>query len=270
MTSPQTRTPRLYGRILRTDRLSPETVDALYALFCRYYEAVSREKFLSDMGEKSHIIVMWDQATHEVKGLCTLLVWAETIQGRRCRIVYTGDTVVDQAYWGQRELQRLFTQFLLRVRLRYPFEGVYWFLISKGYRTYLQLTNNFFDFYPRYDRPTPPREAELLDRLARRKFPDEYVPAKGLVIYREQGGQVREGIAEITPDMLRNPHIRFFAERNPGYHLGHELVCVGELTFRVIAWSLLKVVLTRLGLRRRSAPEHQQTPARQPGEVSVG
>jgi hypothetical protein len=41
---------------------------------------------------------------------------------------------------------------------------------------------------------------------------------------------LRSGVAEITEQRLRDPHVRFFAERNPGHASGDELCCIAPLT----------------------------------------
>jgi hypothetical protein len=37
-------------------------------------------------------------------------------------------------------------------------------------------------------------------------------------------------MADITPDRLRDPHVQFFARRNPRHALGDELCCIAPLT----------------------------------------
>ena len=55
---------------------------------------------------------------------------------------------------------------LLDARPRAEF---YWFLISKGYKTYRFLPLFFREFYPRHDAPTPAWAKEILDALGRHK-----------------------------------------------------------------------------------------------------
>ena len=62
---------------------------------------------------------------------------------------------------------------------KYRDEPLYWYLISKGYRTYRFLPVFFREFYPRHDVATPPVEAAVLYALGRRKFGDSYDGANG-------------------------------------------------------------------------------------------
>lgn len=244
-------TKRLTGRLTRVGRLTDAERQALFTLFAHYYEDVKRERFLADLAEKSHIILLHDADDGSLQGFSTLKVWDTPLDGQRVRIVFTGDTVVDKAYWGQRELQKLFTAFLGRAKLTRPFGPVYWFLMTKGYRTYLTMAKNFFEFYPCHFAATPPFEQRLIAQLAQEKYPEEFDAESGLIVYQESGGQVRHGVADITADLLDDPHIRFFYERNPRYAEGTELVCVGKVTWQVLTHSFSKVIRKALGLPHR-------------------
>ena len=57
--------------------------------------------------------------------------------------------MIAQAYWGQKALQRVFTRYVVGVKLRHPLQRVYWFLITKGYKTYLLLSRYFPEYWPR-------------------------------------------------------------------------------------------------------------------------
>jgi hypothetical protein len=126
------------------------------------------------------------------------------------------------------------------------------------------MAKNFFEFYPCYFAATPAFERRLIAQLAREKYPDEFHADSGLIVYSEGGGQVRHGVADITADLLDDPHIRFFYEKNPDYAAGTELVCVGKVTWQVITHSFSKVIRKKLGL-----PVHQPQPASAPTERQV-
>ena len=41
--------------------------------------------------------------------------------------------------------------------------------------------------------------------------------------------RLKPGVADLTAERLRDPHVHFFAERNPGHVLGEELCCLARL-----------------------------------------
>jgi hypothetical protein len=54
--------------------------------------------------------------------------------------------------------------------------------------------------------------------------------------------RLRPGVADLTPGRLRDPHVDFFARRNPGHPRGDELCCLAPLTrgnFTAAAWRVI-------------------------------
>ena len=107
---------------------------------------------------------------------------------------------------------------------------LFWFLISKGYRTYLYLPVFFHAFYPRVGAPTPRFERELIDRLGALKYPRDFNPRTGVIEFAESHGHLKPELAHVPAHRREHPHVRFFLQRNPGYVRGHELVCVAEIS----------------------------------------
>jgi hypothetical protein len=200
----------------------------MWRLFARHYDGISRERFQHDLQEKMWVILATDTGDGELHGFSTVQLLTRRIAGARLAVVYSGDTIIDPGYWGQRALQRAFLRVLVLAKLRAPAMPLYWFLISKGYKTYLLLARNFHRFWPRRAVATPSREAEIIDALAAEKFGEAYRSDLGLVRATEHGGRVRPGLAPITADLLTDADVRFFAERNPGHAAGDELCCLGR------------------------------------------
>jgi hypothetical protein len=221
------RSLRLFARTRPVRRLSPGERDALWAIFARYYADVRREAFERDLDRKQDIILLHDSGDRSLQGFSTLEVYRRALGGRRFVAVYSGDTIIEEAYWGQSALQRAFVRYLLRTWLRTPWLPAYWFLISKGYKTYLLLARNFPGHWPRAARATPPRAQAILDLLARDKFGEAY--ADGILRFDVCPGRLKEGVAPIDPSLLADPAVRFFVQRNPGHARGDELCCLGEV-----------------------------------------
>jgi hypothetical protein len=69
----------------------------------------------------------------------------------------------------------------------------------------------------------------LLDHLARERFNGAYDPSAGVVRFPSPM-RLRGELAAIPDERLTDPHIRFFADHNPGHAAGDELVCLCELS----------------------------------------
>lgn len=224
------RSSRLISEISRSGKLSGCEKETMYQLMTTHYDRVSRTQFDQDLAEKDAVILLRDSTDHSICGFSTQKIMQLVVDGVLLRVIFSGDTIIARAYWGEQELGHAWSRLVAEIRNEQPEQPLYWFLISKGYRTYLYLPLFFHEFYPRYDRPTPPREQKILDLLALARYPQHYDLGRGLIVFPESHGNLKGDLAEISEHRLRNPHIRYFLERNPGYAEGHELACLAEIS----------------------------------------
>lgn len=243
---------RLRGSVRPVAALAPADRDAMWALFDKYYADVDRARFEADLAGKDDVILLRDTGDGRIQGFTTIQVYSRTIEGRAFVAVYSGDTVIEASYWGQTALQRAFFGYLMKAKLRNPARPVYWYLISKGYKTYLLLARNVPHHSPRWDAPTPAFDQQVLDLLSTDKFGAAYRPAQGVLHFEECQGRLKRGIAPIDTSLLSHPDIRFFVERNPGHADGDELCCLGRIDAALPVSFIAKQVERSLvrGLRR--------------------
>lgn len=232
----------LVADTVSTAELDPRTIADAFALFERAYEGADRARFVSDLAEKQIVILLRDRATGVLKGFSTVLL-QELPGPRPTVVVFSGDTVIDREYWGQKRLQLAFAGLLVGLKLHWPRRRVYWFLISKGYRTYLLLANAFPRAVPRYDRAPDAELQRHLHDLAAARFGAQYDAASGVIRYQTSHERVRVGLAPITERHRCNPHVRFFVERNPGHEDGDELACLADVRLRDLARIAARLVL---------------------------
>ena len=217
----------LTGTVLPRTEVAAQDVDHLHDLFVRYYLHVDRPTFDLDWAEKDWALLLRDPAG-EIRGFTTMKLYDVEVLGRRVRAVFNGNTIIDQACWGEQELVRTWCAFMAELKASDPAIPLYWYLISSGYRTYLFLPLFFREFFPRHDAETPLFESRLIESLGRMKFPDEY--EDGRIRVTRPRECLRPEIAVPMEAKARNPHVRFFLEKNHGYLSGDELVCVAEFS----------------------------------------
>lgn len=240
---------KLVATCVRVDGLEPHEIDEMFRLFGAYYANVSFEQFRRDLLNKEHVFVMRDPQQPDIKGFSTIVAVSAPAGKRTARGFFSGDTVIDQAYWGQGALGVVFLKFLFLQKLRHPFSPLYWFLISKGYKTYLLMANNFASYYPRYEKPTPPAIQALIDSFALQLYPDTYDAGRGLIVHPQDQAKdrLKTQVAPIDAELLsRNRRVAFFVERNPDWQRGDELACLGEMTFSLPLEYQFKVIAKRL------------------------
>jgi len=90
-----------------------------------------------------------------------------------------------------------------------------------------------------------------MDAFARQLYGDAWDPARG-IIHSAGNKRLKDFVSPLDEEKLRNPDIRYFAERNPGHHQGDMMVCMAHLTLENWA-SVLKRTAGRMLRTRRPA-----------------
>jgi DHA1 family tetracycline resistance protein-like MFS transporter len=217
--------------------LSAERKRQMYALFARYYEDVNVAEFERDLAEKDHVLLFWDQ--DELAGFSTLLLKKPSGRGLA---LFSGDTVLAEKHWGSKILQKSFTQFVVRTKLRYPFRKLYWMLISKGYKTYLLMRRNFPHSFPSVRGIIPEEMKHFKDAFYAEKFGAAFHVDSSCIHFSDPHGKVRGEIAVPDADALQNPEVQLFVSANPGYQRGDELACIAEIRGSDLLFILRKYV----------------------------
>jgi len=205
--------------------LTDREIEWMWTLFEKSYAGAVFEVFERDLNEKHHVILLKDDAGL-VQGFSTLLKME--LPGGELAI-FSGDTIVSPKHWGQTALQRAFVWYLLAQRQART-AAVYWFLITKGYRTYLLISRYFPNHWPRSDSAFPPHEEAVLDVLCQRKFGQAWDRASGLLRYAGTPGAVRLSaeLADVPKRLLDDPDVKFFLAKNPRWAEGDELCSIAR------------------------------------------
>jgi len=240
---------KLTARLVNVEEVTPFERDEMFALMDDHYANVRRSLFEADLAEKRWVIRINDPATGRLCGFSTQTVLSAQVSGfekgsdplnlggqtpfrngRPVKALFSGDTIIQRDCWGDRALSHVWGRLALALIDAHPGEELYWFLISQGYKTYRFLPVFFHEFYPRHDVPTPSWAQAVLDALAHSRYPGQYDAASGIIRATPLQYQLRAGLADVTSERLRDPHVRFFNAQNPGHGRGDELCCLAPLT----------------------------------------
>ena len=218
---------RLSATIRSRSDICDEEVTGMYRLYESYYDATSASVFRSDLDGKQFVIAL--REGRELRGFSTLALIDFAFESCAGRALFSGDTIIDHRYWGEQTLARAFCRFAGRLKAAEPNVLLYWWLISKGYRTYRYLTAFSKNYYPSPFAPAPPEFRLCLDALAAMRFGSAYDPERGVIRYPNSRGHLKPQWATVKPSARRRPEVSYFLERNPRFHLGEELCCLTAL-----------------------------------------
>jgi hypothetical protein len=219
----------LTSRIVPISDVSSVEREEMWNLYRRFYSGTHRELFDHDLANKDSLLLLTD-AAQRIQGFSTMAVGLIEFEGRPVRYVFSGDTIIDKAYWGSQALAFTWLLYVGELKRAQPELPLFWFLIVKGHRTFRYLPTFAREFYPHWERGTPAHIAALMNRLARERFGEAFDDTSGVIRYREPHGHLAEGFAEANEREAGREDVSFFLKRNAGYRQGDELVCLCELS----------------------------------------
>ena len=220
-------TPSISAQLLRRDQLGAADRAAMFALLDRHFAGISPEAFERDLLEKSHALLLRDAAGALV-GFSTMLIYVTDATGETIGVACSGDTIVDPSAWRSPALPREWIAAVRSLRPVGEASPYFWLLLAGGFRTYRLLPTFWRSFLPRYDVPDEPGAKVLLDALASERYGTRYDPATGVVRF-DRPQVLRPPLAGIPPNRADDPHVKFFAEKNPAHARGDELACLCDL-----------------------------------------
>ena len=185
------------------------------ALYRAYYTGAREEAFGRDLAEKDWVVLL--KAEGRVCGFSTQKLIA--LEGMN--VLFSGDTIVDAEMRNQSGLAGGFGHLMAWLNERYEPGSLFWFLISKGARTYRFLPTFFKRYVPR-----PGSDVELENRLhcvAKTLYPKEYQPETGVLHFEGEKDHL------IADELREDEASRYFRERNPHWLSGDELCCFAPL-----------------------------------------
>ncbi|WP_256752310.1 hypothetical protein [Mesorhizobium sp. Mes31] len=205
--------------------LMPVDRDQMFALYETYYEAVERNGFERDLAEKDAVVIIRRHGT--IIGFSTYLVRQQTVGAETVNYLFSGDTVLHSARWGDPVLLRGFFRAAGAAKARTG-GRLFWFPIIGGHRTFRILPNFFREFVPAIHGAAAPRLEAIRNAIAAARYGHCFDAATGLVDFGPSQGHLRKQWADVEETAARNRFAAFFLKANPSYFRGVELACLAE------------------------------------------
>ena len=238
---------RLHAYVCKTVLLDNISIKELFVFGSQLLDSeISVEQFQRVLLSYKFVIICRDKLDGSLRGMCLLDKGTKGAVGHQYTVIKLGLALFTNYYQGGPLLYYIVFYHILKEILYHPHTPVYVMCKVFSYKSYLGLLKNFTNFYPRHDAPTPDFEKKLVNEFAdsvRGQYED-YNP-ETFVLKREVSN-LKCHVAPITEEEMKNPHIKFFAECNPGWSKGHclfTIATVRKMDLIYILWKALKRVL---------------------------
>jgi hypothetical protein len=207
--------------------VDPETRNSMFALMSTWFAGITRPVFDRDLDAKTRVILLYGHRGT----LAGFTSYAESIEtdadDRPCRVVYSGDTIVDPHSWGSMAMPRAWLSDMT-TRAWCDDLPTYWLLITSGYRTYRFLPVFLHTYYPSVRPERTPALRRLRAAVAQRRWGSAFDAETGIVRF-EHPQRLVPALAQVRAERCDDPHVQAYLEWNPGHANGDELVSIAPL-----------------------------------------
>jgi hypothetical protein len=228
------------GHLEYVDRLSAADRRSMLRLMMEHYWSVRELDFERDLAGKQWVICLRDHQG-ALCGFSTQVLWPVPGESN-AMVLFSGDTVVAKNYRHSPALAGLWGRLALKLIDQHPGQSLYWYLISKGYKTYRFLPLFFHEFHPRVDVLTPEAVGRLIDALGKGYFGDRYCPARRILWADVDTCRLKPDVAPLDHHRLQDRDVAFFAQANPGHARGDELCCLAPLSRSNLTKAAFRVI----------------------------
>ena len=234
--------PVIY-KTLEISQLDTLQLQNMFNLFEKYYNDVSFQMFKDDLTEKTHVSML-SSPMEEIIGFSTIFRKPMVSKDQSAyTALFSGDTVIREDYWGTKALQKAFFIFIVKSKILSGTKPLYWFLQSKGFKTYLMMRRNFKLSFPQSLEKTPIHIKSVLDSFYSEKYKECFKKDTGLIQFEDCKGAAKAEVSSPSNKDLLNEDIQFFIQQNAGYHKGDELACITEIRYSDFAVHIPKYFL---------------------------
>lgn len=221
-----------YSSFKTVQQVTVMQLKTMYGIYEKYYENTRYDLFEQDFLGKSGVFLIHDPESNAIVGFSTVVERDFLVHDKARHAFFSGDTIIEKKYWGSRALQRCMIRYLIAYKLKHPTKPIYWMLISKGFKTYLLLANNYPTYYPHVD-DEHAHLKDMVDAYCAHYYQDYYDAETGLLNFGDDYQPLKESVAPIHTEMrAKNKKIEFFEKCNPTWVQGTELPCIGEMSWK--------------------------------------
>lgn len=186
------------------------------------------EGLVASIRQRQNVGLYFDHRDRFI-GIATYDIDTESFHGRKATTIYTGNCWINPKWRGANLIQLLAMRVFICAKRQWPMRDVYWFYGSNNYKSYMLLTKNFENYWPRHDLDTPPWERAFIGHLAKRYYGEGFDPSSG--VWHGSGARSFKGDdTNVGEKLSADPAIRYYLGHNPGYSHGDRLMCLAPLS----------------------------------------
>uniref|UniRef100_A0A1X7VDM5 Uncharacterized protein n=1 Tax=Amphimedon queenslandica TaxID=400682 RepID=A0A1X7VDM5_AMPQE len=241
---------RLHAYVCKSSLLDTTSMNELFSFGKHIVDTdVTFDMFRKAVLSYKFVIICRDKVDGSLRGMCLLDKATEIKGGQKCTLIKMGLAFFENQYQGGPLLYYIVFYHILKEILFHPQTPVYLLIKCFSYKSYLAFQRTLGNVYPSYHSEIPEFERNLINDFANSvRRPDEVYNPDTFVLEREMT-QLKNYVAPITKEELKNPHVKFFTERNPGWKKGHCMFVIASIKKWDIFLIFVKAIKRALGFK---------------------
>ena len=96
---------KTYCQYTAHKKISSAELERMYDVFSQYYGNTDMPTFIKDFNNKAGAFLVRRRSDDLIVGFSTVALMDLEMNGRKVKGVFSGDTIIEEAYWGGRALQ---------------------------------------------------------------------------------------------------------------------------------------------------------------------
>lgn len=222
-------TTKLTFNTQQVPALTPLQKERMFELMSENYHSMTREVFYRDLMNKQIVGLILDE-DEVIQGFTTFAINPKGTGTETYNVLFSGDTIISPDHWGSLVMVKGWCTAVGEIIATDREKAWYWYLMSKGHRTYMYLPLFFHKYFPAVDGNDHDQMLKpIIDRVSSKLYPGNWYPDTGVIKFNSDAGALSPELGQGTYDRKNNVHVAFFLKSNPGFHKGDELVCMANL-----------------------------------------
>lgn len=230
-------------QFVERESLTPVQITHMWEIYKGYYN-YTHASFLERI-ETNTLYALYVKGD-KICGFTGLRINELRVDGKNHFLIYFGQTILPWGLKGKQLFTLTTAQLILKFWKKMLLHHTWVWYDALSFKAYWIPAKVVGRFYPNCTHATPVSVEKLMNKIGKQYYGDSYCEETNIVTKPKPFVKLTQ--REIPTAFLSNPHVAFYATRNPGYKEGHGLLTIVPLT-----WCNISIVLSYAMGRKMSA-----------------
>ncbi len=201
----------------------------MFELMFSCYNKITENNFNADLDKKQYVCLIKDKVDI-IQGFTTFAINPNSAKDNKYNVLFSGDTIIAPQYWGTQVMRDGWCKSVGSIIAADTSKPWYWYLLSKGHRTYMFLPLFFKEYFPSIEAADSEEHLKkIASEVSKRLYGNCWKEDEGVIRFEESHGELKQELIQASYQKKGSKFVQFFLKKNPAFYKGEELVCIAPL-----------------------------------------